>query len=130
MIVVDTTVWIDFFRGRETRQTTLLKTLLGRGLIVVGDVVLLEILQGVRNDAEAERVERTLRSHRIDPMLSPDTAPRIAANDRALRSLGVTVRKTIDLIIGTHCIDGAHVLLHADRDFDPMERYLGLRVLR
>ena len=71
MIVVDTTVWIDFFRGRETRQTTLLKTLLGRGLIVVGDVVLLEILQGVRNDAEAERVERTLRSHRIDPMLSP-----------------------------------------------------------
>ncbi len=130
MIVVDTTVWIDLFRGRETRQTTLLETLLGRGLIVVGDAVLLEILQGVRNDAEAERVERTLRSHRIDPMLSPDTAPRIAANDRALRSLGVTVRKTIDLIIGTHCIDGAHVLLHADRDFDPMERYLGLRVLR
>jgi predicted nucleic acid-binding protein len=130
VIVVDTTVWIDFFRGADTRQTALLRTLLGRGLILVGDIVLLEILQGVRGEGEAARVERALRSHRIDPMLSPETAPRVAANYRFLRSLGVTVRKTIDLIIGTHCIDGVHVLLHADRDFDPMERHLGLRVLR
>lgn len=129
MIVVDTTVWVDFFRRRDTVQTERLKALIGRGLIVVGDVVMVEVLQGVRDDGEALAVERALRSHTVEAMLTPDTAPVVAAHYRALRSRGVTVRKTIDMVIGSFCIAGRHALLHADRDFDPMHRYLGLRVL-
>lgn len=129
MIVVDTTVWIDFFRGRNTDQTTKLRRLIGRELILIGDIVLVEILQGVRDDAQAARVEQALRVHRIEPMLSSTLAPKVASNYRLLRAKGITVRKTIDMIIGTFCIEGGHALLHSDRDFDPMQDYLGLSVI-
>ena len=129
MIAVDTTVWIDFFRRKDTVQTTKLRSLIGRGLILVGDLVMVEVLQGVRDDIEAERVEHILRRHTVEPMLAPDIAPKVAANYRALRAKGVTVRKTIDMVIGTFCIERGHALLHADRDFDPMSHHLGLRVL-
>jgi predicted nucleic acid-binding protein len=129
MIVVDTTVWIDFFRARDTDQTTKLRQLIGRELILIGDIVLVEILQSVRDDAEAARVERALRVHRVEPMLSGVLAPKVAANYRLLRAKGITVRKTIDMVIGTFCIEGRHGLLHSDRDFDPMEDHLGLSVI-
>lgn len=129
MIAVDTTVWIDFFRGKDTLQTTKLRSLIGRGLILVGDLVMVEVLQGVRDDTEAERVEHKLLRHTVESMLAPDIAPRVAANYRTLRAKGITVRKTIDMVIGTFCIERGHALLHADRDFDPMSQHLGLRVL-
>ena len=101
----------------------------GLALLVVGDLVLCEVLQGLQTDAEAALVERALRRFDVVPMLSPDLAVRAAAHYRLLRARGVTVRKTIDLLIGTFCIERQHALLHNDRDFDGMERHLGLRVV-
>lgn len=129
MIVVDTSVWIEFFRGRHTPETERLIGLVGRGLIVVGDLVLVEILQGLRDDDQAKRVEAVLRRHRVEPMLDPVAAPRVARNYRHLREQGITVRKTIDMIIGTFCIDRGYALLHVDRDFEPMCQHLGLKVV-
>ncbi|MGF7211952.1 hypothetical protein GGE65_006574 [Skermanella aerolata] len=129
MIVVDTTVWIDFFRAKDTEQTVKLRRLIGRELILIGDIVLVEILQGLRDDAQANRVERALRVHRVEPMLSSELASKVASNYRLLRAKGITVRKTIDIIIGTFCIEGGHGLLHSDRDFDPMQDHLGLSVV-
>lgn len=129
MIVADTTVWIDFFRGRDTPRTSALGRAASDGLLLVGDLILLEILQGVRDDAQAARVEHALRAHPVEAMLTPALAPIAARNYRLLRAAGVTIRRTVDLVIGTFCIEGGHVLLHADRDFDPMRGHLGLRVL-
>jgi predicted nucleic acid-binding protein len=129
MIVVDTTVWIDFFRAKDTDQTIKLRRLIGRELILIGDIVLVEILQGVRDDAQAARVEQALRAHRVEAMLSTALAPKVASNYRLLRAKGITVRKTIAMIIGTFCIEGGHMLLHADRDFDLMRDHLGLSIL-
>ena len=129
MIVVDTTVWIDFFRAKDTDQTMRLRRLIGRELILIGDIVLVEILQGVRDDAQAARVEQALRAHRVEAMLSTALAPKVASNYRLLRAKGITVRKTIDMIIGTFCIERGHALLHSDRNFDPMQDHLGLRTL-
>jgi len=98
-------------------------------LILVGDLVLLEVLQGARDEAHAAKFERNLRAYRIVTMCNPDIAVRAAHNYRLLRAHGITVRKTIDLIIGTFCIAGDHILLHADRDFEPMAAFLGLRVV-
>lgn len=128
MIVVDTSVWIDFFRGFHTPETEKLIAVIGRGLIIVGDLVLVELLQGLRNDDQAKRVEGILRHHRVETMLEPLSAPRVAGNYRYLRAKGITVRKTIDMIIGTFCIDHGYALLHADRDFEPMHQHLGLKV--
>jgi predicted nucleic acid-binding protein len=129
MIVVDTTVWIDFFRAKDTDQTIKLRRLIGRELILIGDIVLVEILQGVRDDAQAARVEQALRAHRVEAMLSTALAPKVASNYRLLRAKGITVRNTIAMIIGTFCIEGGHMLLHADRDFDLMRDHLGLSIL-
>jgi predicted nucleic acid-binding protein len=129
VIVVDSSVWIDHLNDRRTPRVALLRGIVGRGPILVGDLILLEVLQGLRSDAEAARVERALRRFEVAPMLDPDRAARAAAHYRALRALGVTVRKTVDLVIGTFCIDGGHALLHDDRDFDPMAEHLGLRTV-
>jgi predicted nucleic acid-binding protein len=129
MIVVDTTVWIDFFRAKDTDQTIKLRRLIGRELILIGDIVLVEILQGVRDDAQAARVEQALRAHRVEAMLSTALAPKVASNYRLLRAKGITVRKTIAMIIGTFSIEGGHTLLHADRDFEPMRDHLRLSIL-
>src|SRR4051812_46660812 len=110
MIVVDTSVWVDFFRGHDTPQTSKLRGLIGRGLILVGDIILLELLQGVRNDTEAAQVERTLRSHAVAAMLRPASAASVAARYRLLRAKGIKVRKTIDMIIGSFYIEGGHPL--------------------
>lgn len=126
MIVVDSSVWISFFNGKETPQTLKLREVLGIEPLLVGDLMLCEVLQGARTESQARRLEKVLRAFELVPMLNDEIAVTAARNCRALRDRGVTVRKTIDVIIGTFCIVGGHKLLHADRDFEPMERYLGL----
>ena len=128
MIVVDSSVWIAHLRGEDTPEVRKLRTLDEPDQILLGDLILLEVLQGARDERHAGRIERQLRQFQIASMLSPDLAPRIARNYRYLRDRGVTVRKTVDMIIATFCIEGGHRLLHADRDFDPMAAHLGLRV--
>ena len=126
MIVVDSSVWIDFLNGNATPEVGRLSSLLGTEPLLVGDVILLEVLQGVRSQANAQRVEAALRRFDIVPMLSPELAMIAAAHYRRLRGVGITVRKTIDMIIGTFCIARGHALLTADRDFAPLARHLGL----
>ena len=129
MIVVDSSVWIDHLNDRTTPEVERLRGLVGRAAILVGDLVLLEVLQGLRDEGEAALVERSLRRFDVAPMLDPDLASRAAANYRLLRGMGVTVRKTADLVIGTYCIERGHTLLHSDRDFLPMQTHLGLRTV-
>lgn len=129
MIVVDSSVWIDHLNDHRTARVVLLRQIIGREPVLVGDLILLEVLQGLRSDTEAARVERALRRFEVVSLLDAARAPRAAANYRTLRARGITVRKTVDLIIGTFCIDESHTLLHDDRDFDPMEAHLGLRTL-
>ena len=126
MIVVDTSVWIDFFTGRESAQSERLNELLGERRVVVGDVILLEILQGFRHDAHLERAASLLRRGPIGGMLGEARALNAAARYRRLRAKGVTIRKTIDLVIGSWCIDENVPLLHADRDFDRLAEHEGL----
>ena len=125
MIVVDSSVWIDFLNGNATPEVGRLSSLLGTEPLLVGDVILLEVLQGVRSEANAQRVEVALRRFDIVPMLGPELAVIAAAHYRRLRGLGLTVRKTIDMIIGTFCIARGHALLTADRDFALMAEHLG-----
>ena len=128
MIVVDSSVWIDFLNGRRTAEVERLSALLGTEPLLVGDVILLEVLQGVRSETDARRVEAALRRFDV-VMLDPDLAVLAAAHYRHLRALGITVRKTIDLIIGSFCIAEGHPLLTADRDFAPMAEHLGLTLV-
>ncbi len=109
--------------------TAKLEAASAREPLLIGDLILLEILQGARDEAHAQRIERGLRRYAIAPLLDADLAPRAARNYRTLRVLGVTIRKTADLIIGRFCIEHGHALLHDDRDFAPMEQRLGLRVV-
>jgi len=129
MILVDSSVWIDYFNNAETDQVAELERLLGQERLLVGDLILCEILQGARSDADAAALEKALRRFEVVSMLSPDIAVRAAANYRTLRGKGATVRKTIDVIIGAFCIEHGHDLLHDDRDFEPMRRHLGLRTV-
>ncbi len=129
MILVDSSVWIDYFNGLATRQTDRLDELLGSDLLLTGDIILAEVLQGFRDDRDFRRAERALDGLEFRAMLGRDIALKSAANYRALRAQGVTARETIDMLIATFCIENGHELLHADRDFDPIERHLGLRTL-
>ena len=129
MILVDSSVWIAHLRGQRTPATAKLEAAAAREPILIGDLILLEILQGARDEAHAARIERGLRRFTIVPLLDPDLAPRAARNYRKLRELGVTIRKTADIIIGTYCIEHRHALLHDDRDFAPMQEHLGLMVV-
>jgi predicted nucleic acid-binding protein len=129
VIVVDSSVWIDHLNNQVTPEVRHLRALIGREAILVGDLILLEVLQGLRDEREATLVERALRRFDVAPMLDPDLASRAAANYRRLRGRGVTVRKTADLVIGTFCIARGHALLHSDRDFLPMQVHLGLRTV-
>jgi predicted nucleic acid-binding protein len=129
MIVVDSSVMIDHLNNRLTRQVELLRANVPQKRIIIGDIVMVEILRGLRDDREAAAVERALRRFRIATMLDETLAVQAAANYRALRGVGITISKTIDLIIGSFCIANRHVLLHNDRDFLPMSQYLGLQSL-
>jgi predicted nucleic acid-binding protein len=129
VILVDTSVWVDHLNDAATVQVSTLRNLIGRQRLLVGDLILREILQGLRSDDEAARVEQALRRLDVVALVDPSIAVRAASHHRFLRGKGVTVRKTIDLLIGAFCIEHGHALLHDDRDFQPMAAHLGLRVV-
>ena len=129
MILVDSSVWIAQLRGRTTPATVKLEAAAAREPLLIGDLILLEVLQGARDEVHDARIEQALRQYAMVPLLGADLASRAARNYRRLRELGITVRKTADIIIGTFCIEHHHALLHDDRDFDPMQRHLGLEVV-
>jgi predicted nucleic acid-binding protein len=126
VIVVDTTVWIDFLNGRSAPHVKHLRVVLGTSEIVVGDLMLCEVLQGLENERVAQEVESLLRRFDVVSMAGDAIAVAAARNFRALRSRGITIRKTIDLLIGTWCIENRLPLLHNDRDYRPMALHLGL----
>ena len=128
MIVVDSTVWIDFFNGMATDGVQRLRLLIGRRVILVGDLILCEVLQGFRDERDAMTAERALGAFAFASMGGRDVARKAAENYRVLRRQGITVRKTIDMLIGTFCIENGHALLHADRDYEPLAQHLGLIV--
>ena len=128
MILVDSSVWIAQLRGQQTPATAKLAAAAGREALLIGDLILLEVLQGARDEAHAVRIERSLRQHTMVRLLDGNLASRSAKNYRKLRGLGITIGATSDIIIGTFCIEYGHALLHDDRDFLPMERHLGLMV--
>jgi predicted nucleic acid-binding protein len=129
VIVVDTTVWIDYFAGTQNPHTHWLDQELGRQSLALVDLILCEILQGIRDDAMFKKLQRDLSSFEIFETGGAALAVAAASNYRFLRARGYTVRKTIDCLIATFCIETGHTLVHRDRDFDRFESELGLRVL-
>jgi predicted nucleic acid-binding protein len=128
VIVVDTSVWIGHFRDELSPAVTKLRAVKHPNDIIIGDLVLLECLQGARDDAHAMRMEAALRAFRQAPMLSDTLATEAARRYRTLRALGVTPRKTIDVIIATFTLVNGFALLHQDRDFDAWATHFGLQV--
>jgi predicted nucleic acid-binding protein len=127
MILVDSSVWIDHLNDVATDPVRRLRALIPARPLLIGDLILCEVLQGLRTEAEARLVERALRRFEAVSLLDPELAVKAAANYRFLRRKGITIRKTVDLVIATFCIERGHALLHDDRDFEPIERFLGLR---
>lgn len=130
MILADSSVWIDFFNDVSSPQTDRLDSLVGREPILIGDLIITEVLQGFRHQRDFENARRLLASFPMIEIAGPDIAVQSARNFRRLRSLGVTVRKTIDCLIATRCIESGHALLFSDRDFAPFVDHLGLEAVR
>jgi predicted nucleic acid-binding protein len=141
-VLIDSSVWIDHLRGVHTRETAIFGMLLawldpdfkgrdheGTTNLLVGDLILCEVLRGIPDPREHAAVKNALLSFEVATIGGVDLALAAADHYRALRRLGVTVRKTIDLLIGTYCLANDCALLHSDHDFDPMTRHLGLRAL-
>jgi predicted nucleic acid-binding protein len=124
--LVDSSVWIDYFRGRATPETDRLDALLGAEALGTGDLMLTEVLQGFASDRDFNRALGLFTSLSVVDIAGQDIAVQAARNFRVLRARGVTVRKTIDTLIATRCIEGGHALLYSDRDFDPFVEHLGL----
>ena len=129
MLVIDSTVWIDYFNGSLNARTDYLNHILDKSPILIGDLILAEVLQGFRRDPDFEQVRRSLARFLQVNMVSPSLALQSARNFRLLRQKGFTVRKTVDSLIATYCIENDHELLHNDYDFDGYEKHLGLRVV-
>lgn len=129
MILVDSSVWIDYFRGGVTSPSARLDALLqaGEASLVVADLILMEVLQGFRADRDYRLARSVLDRLPCLTLGSRRVATLAADNYRALRRRGVTVRRSIDVLIGTYCIENDIALLHSDRDFEPLVKYLGLR---
>lgn len=127
MILVDSSVWIDFFHDADTRQVALLVERIGAGEVLLGDLILTEILQGCDTDREFEAVRQMIEPFPMIDIVGTDAAVQAARNYRALRARGVTIRKTIDTLIATRCILDGLPLLYGDRDFNPFVQHLGLR---
>ena len=128
MILVDSSVWIDYFRAADTPQVALLDSMFGRTPLAVGDLIAAEVLQGVRDEREFKWVKKTFDSFMHVDLCDYDLAVRASENYRSLRAKGITIRKTVDTLIATRCIEDGLTLLHADRDFLPFAEHLGLRV--
>ena len=129
MIVVDSSVWIAHFRDQDSIAVRKLRSIDDPDQIVVGDVVLLEVLQGARDERHASRLEGTLRAFKVEFMMDDELATKAARHYRMLRSQGITIRTTIDLIIATFCAQRGYSLLHDDRDFAPLVSHLGIRAV-
>jgi predicted nucleic acid-binding protein len=127
VILVDSSVWIDFFNGHVSRETDLLALLLQRRILLTGDLILAEVLQGFHGKRAMQQARRALLSLPCADLVGKEVALASAINYRLLRRRGITARKTVDLIIATFCIRNGHVLLHANRDFEPIIEHLGLR---
>ena len=127
MILVDSSVWIDYFRGTPTPQAEMLDSLLGSEPVMTGDLVLAEVLQGFGSEHDFNQAKKLLTSLVVVDLVGQDIAIQAARNFRALRALGITVRKTIDTVIATRCIASGLTLLYSDRGFDPFVQHLGLR---
>ena len=130
MILVDSSVWIDYFRGVSCPQTGYLDAVLGREPFLIGDLIRTEVLQGFESDADFEKAIVLLDAFETVPLAGKDVCEQAARNFRTLRRKGVSVRKTIDTIIATSCIENGYTLLHKDRDFDAFEKHLGLSVAK
>jgi hypothetical protein len=129
MLIVDSTVWVDYFNGTENPQTDYLDQIADKTPILVGDLNLTEVLQGFREDSDFEKARRVLGKYIQVEMVNPELALQSARNYRLLRRKGITVRKTIDSLIATYCIENGHELLHNDSDFDGYEKHLELKVV-
>ena len=129
MWIVDSSVWIDYFGGRITPQTDLLHAALGTEEIALGDIILCQVLQGYRRQEDFEAARRALLQFPVYSLGGTAIAIKSAENYRVLRCRGITVRKTIDCLIATFVIEHGLALLHSDRDFDPFETHLGLRIV-
>jgi predicted nucleic acid-binding protein len=127
VILVDSSVWIDYFRGVVTPQTEKLDSLLGIEPVATGDLILTEVLQGFVSDRDFNQARKLMTSLVVVDLAGQGLAIQAARNFRALRKLGVTVRKTIDTVIATRCIESKMPLLYSDKDFDPFVEHLGLR---
>lgn len=126
MILVDTSVWIDYLNGTRSRHTDALDLAIVEGVVAMGDLIFLEILQGIRNDREYRTTGQCLKTLDQLEMFGKGMAEKCAENYRALRKKGMTIRKTTDVIIATYCIEQALPLLFTDRDFMPFVDHLGL----
>jgi predicted nucleic acid-binding protein len=129
LILVDSSVWIDYFKGTVTAQAEKLDSLLGHEPLAIGDLILTEVLQGFADQRDFDAARKMLTSLMIVELGGLEVAIQAAENFRTLRKRGVTVRKTINTVIATRCIEDGYDLLHNDRDFDPFARYLGLKVV-
>jgi predicted nucleic acid-binding protein len=130
MIIVDSSVWIDYFNGAPTPQTNKLDSLLGVEPLGIGDIILTEVLQGFANDIDFRRAKRVLSGFVLFEMLGEKNAIKSAENYRNLRKKGITIRKTIDCVIATFCIEKKHSLLFQDKDFIPFVEKLSLKHVR
>ena len=129
MILVDSSTWIDYFRGVRTAQATKLDSLLASEPLAIGDLILAEVLQGFTNNSDFNKAKSLLTSLDVVDIGGIDIAVQAAKNFRTLRGLGITIRKTIDTLIATRCIESGYVLLHNDHDFEPFVKHLRLRVV-
>ncbi|AMO58247.1 twitching motility protein PilT [Endozoicomonas montiporae] len=129
MIMVDSSVWIDYFNGTQTDASDFLDAALGNKNLIIGDLILTEVLQGFKSEKDFNQGKRLLTAFEVRPLLSQELAVCSAQNFRYFRKKGITVRKTIDVIIATYCIENDITLLHSDRDFLPFAKHLGLKVL-
>ena len=126
MVLVDTSVWVDYFKAPNSAHAQKFDDVLGRIEVVLGDLIAVEVLQGLREGPQLRRVEATLKAFRVVTLCGPDIVPKAAANYRTLRKKGITIRGTVDVIIATWCIENSVPLLHNDRDFTAIEHLLGL----
>ena len=130
MIVADTSAWIDYVRGIDAPHTNLLEYELDHNRIITGDLIITEFLQGFRKEKGYQAAKEIMESLEYHDFIGKTIALQSAQNFRILRRSGITVHKTIDIIIATFCIENGFELLHNDRDFDTMEKTLGLQVRR
>ncbi len=127
MILVDSSVWIDYFNGNASPETDFLDGMLGVDAIAIGDMILTEVLQGFRHDKDYETAKRLLEALTQFELLGIEMAVKSADNFRKLRKKGVTIRKTADVIIASYCMEHDLPLLFSDKDFQPFVQHLGLR---